>query len=841
MKTCIPLESPLALQPDLTGGKGCNLARLLQAGFHVPAGFVVSAHAYRQFAASIPWLNPTLESLPIQSPSELATACADLQSRLRQTPLPAELAEAILAELVQHPADVAWSVRSSSTLEDLAGAAFAGQHDTFLNLSHPDAVLQRVRDCFVSLWSDRAVAYRVSRGFAPAACDMAVVIQRLVDAEASGVGFTLNPINGRLDELVINANAGLGESVVSGEADVDQWILDKASLAPKSESIGTKSLRVVRDSSGTIEQRVAGPDADQPSLTAAQLTELAALLVSVERHFGFPQDVEWAFAHGQLHLLQSRPVTTVPPRWTRDESAERFPEAIAPLTWDFVEAGFHESLRHSFALLGFPKFDGRWFGLHGHYVYGNQNAVDLYARRSPIAPRNLDELRAALPVIRERFAWVRELPLRWHRDLDEHLLAIGRFSAEPLQGLSLREVWERVLAINAHGTRYFLPNIAISIAHGALHRTLRAALSLALPQPEAQATFDDLLAWCETRTAAVNGELHQLASLARQDPTLVEQMHSLNAREFLDSDTLDQFPRFASTFREFLQRHGHREVEFDAYIPTWIETPWVIVDHVRALIDSTVPARESHERELRVRSHQAEQQLLSRIPADLGFFFAELIRLARTYTALDDEEHYQTTRLTPPLRRALREFGSRLVALDVVTDPMDVFFARHAQVEAALAANSTAAWLDLARSIASQKAAYLADRQRSPDWELNPSTPQPLASNPASGELRGLAGSPGTAEGPVFIVRATDDFARFPRNAILVARTTNPGWTPLFYSAAALITESGGPLSHGAVTAREVRIPAVMAVKGCLQILQDGDRVRVDGEHGIITRLDSAP
>lgn len=405
MKTCIPLESPLALQSELTGGKGCNLSRLLRAGFHVPPGFVVSAHAYRQFAASIPWLNPAIDSLPIQCPSELAPACTDLQSRLRQTPLPAELAQAILAELAQHPADVAWCVRSSSTLEDLAGAAFAGQHDTFLNLSQPDAILRRVRDCFVSLWSDRAVAYRVSRGFAPAACDMAVVIQRLVDAEASGVGFTLNPINGRLD----------------------------------------------------------------------------------------------------------------------------------------------------------------------------------------------------------------------------------------------------------------------------------------------------------------------------------------------------------------------------------------------------------------------------------------------------DEEHYQTTRLTPPLRRALREFGTRLVALDVISDPMDVFFARHAQVEAALAANSTTAWLDLARSIASQKAAYLADRQRSPDWELNPSSPQPLAHGPTSGELRGLAGSPGTAEGPVFIVRATDDFARFPRNAILVARTTNPGWTPLFYSAAALITESGGPLSHGAVTAREVRIPAVMAVKGCLQILREGDRVRVDGEHGIVTRLDSAP
>ena len=155
--------------------------------------------------------------------------------------------------------------------------------------------------------------------------------------------------------------------------------------------------------------------------------QLTDLLLRIETSYRFPQDIEWGFADGQLFLLQSRPITTIPPRWTRDESAERFPNVITPLTWDFVDSGFHRSLNYSFRLMGFPPFNGKWFGMQEHYIYGNQNAVELYGRRSPFLVRNIEELRAALPKLRDEFRWVQELPVTWARDLDFYLISIGKF------------------------------------------------------------------------------------------------------------------------------------------------------------------------------------------------------------------------------------------------------------------------------------------------------------------------------------------------------------------------------------------------------------------------------
>jgi pyruvate,water dikinase len=614
---------------------------------------------------------------------------------------------------------------------------------------------------------------------------------------------------------------------------VDQWTIDKATGAVIGASIARKSRRIVPGASGTVEVHAANGDADQSCLDTAQLAAVAELLVRVEATYGFPQDIEWAWAGGALWLLQSRPVTTLPARWTRDESAERFPNVVTPLTWDFVEAGFHRSLEHSFRLLGFPRFSGKWFGKFGHTIYGNQNAVDIYLRRSPLAVRSLDELRAAIPRVREQYGWVQELPVAWLRDLDYYLVTLGRFLAEPLEGRTPREVWRHVLAVNEHGAQYFLPNIAISIAHGTIYRLLHGLMKLALPAAEATVLFDHLMAWCDTKTGQINKELFELAGLIRGAPRLEERLHATEASTLLAEGVLAEFPECQARFQRFLRDHGHREVDFDAYVPTWGEAPAVVLDHVRLLLKGPMdrpPALQ--ERELKIRAQQAEVRLFAQLPTDLHFFFAELLRLARAYTSLDDLEHYQTTRLTPVLRRGLHALGQGLVARGALAEPMDVFFAHQQQIEDALGADTVDGWQAFRASVEAQKAAYLADQARKPEWILGEASPVPVVGESCAGELRGLAGSPGTAEGPVFIVLTPSDFARFPKGSVLVARTTNPTWTPLFYAAVAVVTESGGPLSHGAVTAREMGIPAVMAVKESLARLHNGQRVRVDGTTG---------
>ncbi len=559
----------------------------------------------------------------------------------------------------------------------------------------------------------------------------------------------------------------------------------------------------------------------------------------METSYGFPQDIEWAFAEGQLWLLQSRPVTTIPPVWTRDESAERFPNVITPLTWDFVEAGFHRSLVHSFALLDFPQFSGKWFAKFDHYIYGNQNAVELYARRAPFVVRSLEELREMIPRLRQQFAWVQELPVAWMRDLDHYLVTLGRYQAERLDAMTPLEVWCHVLEVNEHGARYFLPNIAISVAHGVIYRVLHGLLRMVMEPAEAAAMFDHLMAWCETKTGQINKELFELAGLASQDAGFKEHLLASDSREVIESGFLAGFPQFQTRFVHFLRDHGHREVDFDAYVPTWGESPWIVLDNIRLILQTPMdktPAEK--QRELKICAQRAEVELFSKLPPDLHFFFHELVRLARAYTSLDDLEHYQTTRLTPALRRGLRTLGESLVSRGILAEPMDVFFAHQAQIEEALVNDTDEGWLAFAQQVRDQKEAYLMDRARTPEWILGQGVGPAGGCPEAAGDvLTGMAGSPGVAEGPVFLVLKPEDFAKFPKGAVLVARTTNPTWTPLFYSAIAVITESGGPLSHGAVTAREMGIPAVMSVRESLSCLKNGERVRVDGGNGRVERL----
>jgi pyruvate,water dikinase len=290
---------------------------------------------------------------------------------------------------------------------------------------------------------------------------------------------------------------------------------------------------------------------------------------------------------------------------------------------------------------------------------------------------------------------------------------------------------------------------------------------------------------------------------------------------------------FWSAMRRFLTAHGHRETDFDAYHPTWAEAPWVVLDHVRALLDAPESRRGDSPP---VDLDELKLSVIQALPVEMRGLAARVIALAREYTALDDLEHYHTTRLSLPLRRGVRAIGCRLRELGVVQGELDVFFARAASLEEAIA--NPARLQALGLEIAATKAEYLNARDHAPPCSWGPE-PVATASNDED-PLNGIPGSPGEAEGVVHIVRTADDFASFPRGAVLVARTTNPAWTPLFYSAAAVVTESGGPLSHGAVTAREMHIPAVMSVRGVLARLRNGDRVRVNGGSGKVEVLSAA-
>ena len=828
----LEFSDPAATETAAAGGKGASLARLTQGGFPVPPGIVVPAAAYRAFVASIPGVEARIAALTPRDAAALVAQCAEVRGMMAGHPLPPDVEAALRVRLPALLERGRVSVRSSATLEDLAGAAFAGQHDTYLNVAGVDGVIEAVRRCFASLWEDRAVRYRHERGFGGAAAAMAVVVQAMVRSDVAGVAFSMNPVTGSLDEIVINAAYGLGETVVSGEGGVDQIVVSRKTGEIVEQVIARKDHALLSTRRGTERVEIPPEKREAPALSADEVARLKDLVVRVERFYAFPQDTEWAVAGGRLFLLQSRPVTEFPARWTRDESAERFPNPITPLTWDFTTDGFHESLAFSLELLGYPPFPGKWFDRFDGYVYGNQTAVQLFTQALQVRFDTLDELREMKPLLVQRYRWVQELPLAWTRDLDRYLLGLGRLSTVALESLSDAALWRHVRDVDALGRAYFLPNIAISITQGVLHRSLFKLVALLAGPREAPALYDALTSFCETKTSVVNNDLYRLYRLVRGEPELERLLVTEDRRRVWEDGSLERWPRFAGAFRRFLEDHGHREVDFDAYHPTWIGQPWVVLENLRLMLmqgDVAEPAE--REIDLRARQAQAEREYLAAVPEELRNFGAELLRLTRVYTALDDIEHYQTTRLTLPFRAALVEVGRRLVRRGVLHRAEDVFFLHKPTLAGLMeGGGGEAAAAEEARA---NREAYARQHASTP-----PRVHGEAAAAPAEGALRGLPGSPGVAEGPVCRVLGVEDFARFVPGSVLVARTTNPAWTPLFYSARAVITESGGPLSHGAVTAREVGVPAVMAVHGALTALRDGERVRVNGTQGTVSRLE---
>lgn len=790
---------PRALNVAACGGKGASLARGTQAGLPVPDGGVVTVTAYQEW-----------------------------EETGRPQGLPAVLEDKLRGWLAKWPDSSRFAVRSSATAEDGLQYAFAGQHETWLNVP-PEEVSRRIVDCWLSLRAERAVAYRRNAGLRDEDVAMAVVVQRMIPADVAGVGFCLNPVTGNLDEYAFDASFGVGETVVSGEYPVDHYTVSRKTGEVLHQILANKDVCLVATETGTAEQAAADPGA--PAVSANQIKDLVGLLDRVQTHYGYPQDVEWAFHDNTLYLLQSRPITRLPEHWTRDESAERFPNPVSRLCWEMVEEGFHQSLAYSLKLMGLPPYEGKWFARQGQHVYGNQTAVDLFGQlaknRIPrLSPEKLDE---QLAHMRREFAWVLDLPSLWARDLDTYLLNLGELQARDLSQFDLAQAYAYLQEVRRSGAEYFLPNIAISITQRSLCGLLTHLLQSVAGEEKGLQLATDLLAWCDTKTARVNQDLWELGRLILAHEPAAELLRKQGGEALLQSGLLAEAPAAQAALQALLRNHGHREWDFDPYVAPWAETPGLVLELVRGMLDRpSSPADES--REARIRMQAAERLVMQYCPEPAQYFVSELIRLARAYTGLDDVEHYQTLRLNLPLRRALRAIGMILQAQGVVVDPMDVCFAGKEALGQAVA--NPERLPELGQQIAAEKAAFEAAHKETPAHDL--SLAEAPAPGRAEGLLQGVPGSPGVVRGKVCHVRSTADFADFEQGAVLVARTTNPAWTPLFFRACAVVTESGGPLSHGAVTARELGLPAIMAVTNALAELPPGSMVEVDGRAGTV-------
>jgi rifampicin phosphotransferase len=790
---------------DLAGGKGANLGELVGAGFPVPDGFVVSTAAYDSVVEQAD-LDPVIaEGLSREDGAAIRVA-------FEQASVPDAVAAAI-AEAYTDLGGGPVAVRSSATAEDLAGAAFAGQQDSYLNVVGTAAVLDAVRRCWASLWTDRAIAYRRRQeiGDSPR---MAVVVQRMVDAEVAGVMFTANPVTGARGEVVVDAGRGLGEAVVSGLVTPEHFRLDPQD-------------RVLEHTVGRAD--VVG----HALLPEPALTGLATLGRAVAEHFGRPQDIEWAYASGRIWLVQARPMTALPPPPLK---LNRIRRMIGLQLMDYMSVRPYPLDMSGWVRPGIGRMVERMLG----EIVGLKISIgDSLPERDGVVERFVPpNPRAtwATPVALARLARRarRHDPARWTDDPRFRLFERGMADAAVIdpRGLGwpeLMQLCRRTLAVADLVTDLrvdYLPGTAVALVR------LRALLRL-LGSPDAVGL---ITAAANTRTSDANRALQELASQLRDDPTLRRAFTELDPSTLtrrLEGDP--SFNEFRAALQEFLDEYGHRETVSPLLItaPTWSDDPSAVLGILKVLVEEQAAADGPGP------AAQAERRLLNhpwlRSPRRRAAAL-RVVGAARQGVAFREDTHFHATRAMPVLRRALLEAGRRLEDAGVLSEAEDVFHLNLEELEVVPKPDRlTGAEAERLQATVHDRAARRAELAGAP-MIAAADLRGPVADTTAL--VSGVAASGGQATGPVRVIMEPAQFGVMRSGDVLVCPYTNPAWTALFQRAAAVVVDSGGVGSHAAIVAREYGIPAVMGTGTGTTVLADRLRVTVDGDSGLVTAAD---
>jgi rifampicin phosphotransferase len=824
-----------AADVDVAGGKGANLGELKWAGFPVPDGFVLTTPAYA-VAARAAAVDP-------RDPGGAA-------ERLRTAPVPGAVAAAARdAYAALGGGSVA--VRSSATAEDLPGASFAGQQDTILNVTGEEALLDAVRRCWASLWNERAVAYRAANGIADATVALAVVVQRMVDAAVAGVLFTADPITGTRRRAAIDAVRGLADVLVSGAVDPDHYLVD------------TRSGRI-------MDRR--GDALDDP-----RVRELAAMGAHVEAHYGAPQDIEWAVDRGgKLWLVQSRAITTLYPLPADAPDPDRdlrvyFSANVAQGFFDpFTPMGVETFRLISGSLaaaVGRPMRDPiranpvlKEAGMRifadltdlvrsplGRRVLGGALGI-MEARSARLLPALVDNprlspgdrgsMRAAIEVLQTLVrVGVARVVVRGLRDPDrtraQVLADAGAVVRTPvasdLMPAQRIDAFERLFLdwpgrlfpklvglVGSAMVPYWLAGRILGdrARHDELQTVLRGL-------PHNPTTEMDLTLWT-------------LAHGARGDAPSLTALQSADADELAARYRVGTLPGWLQErFRAFLAAYGHRAVgEIDLGVARWADDPThlfhAVQGYLRLPSDAEAPdaqfARGARE------ADAMATELLGRVHGPRRRVLGALLRRVRANAGAREHPKFQIIRLFAKGRALLAPVGADLASRGLLSSPDDLWYLTLAEMRRAVGGE------DLRALVTERRAQYRREmgRRHIPRVLLSDGTDVEAAyAPPADGALRGSPASPGTVTAVARVVRSPHG-ARLEPGEILVAPSTDPGWTPLFLTAGGLVMEMGGMMSHGAVVAREYGIPAVVGVAGATERIATGQRITVDGSAGTV-------
>ncbi len=851
------------VQLSLVGGKGLNLGALSNVqGIQVPEGFCVTTVGYEKAIAQNEAFQPLLQQLTklkVEDRAQVGEISKEIRETIMAVEIPVDVVESVTHYLSRFGDEHAYAVRSSATAEDLPHASFAGQQDTYLNVIGKEAILQHIKKCWASLFTDRAVIYRMQNGFDHNQVSICVVVQRMVSPEASGILFTADPITSNRKVLSIDASFGLGEALVSGLVSADNYKVKEGEIIDK--MIATKKIAIYgRKEGGTETKPIAPNQQTVQTLTDQQILQLARIGRQIEANFGCPQDIEWCLVEGTFYIVQSRPITTLYP----------IPEANDGENHVYVSVGHQQMMTDPLKPLGMSLFQLTSFG--PRFMAGGRLFVDVAQRLASPTGREMllntigksePLIKDALMTVIERDDFIKLLPedntgnsklstssqpqIENNPAIVMDLIKNSQASIEELkrnfQTKSGLDVVDFILEdIKQLKKVLFDPqSMAVIMAGMDASSWINEKMEQWLGEKNAADTLSQSV--LNNITSEMGLALMDVADVIRPYPEVVEYLQHVKDNSFLEE--LVQFEgggKSRDAIHAFLNQYGMRcSGEIDITKTRWSEKPASIIPMILNNIrdfeygDSKRKFEEGLQEALK-----KEEELLERLQhlPDGKQKVEETKRMIsniRNFIGYREYPKYGMINRYFIYKQALLKEAEQLVQNSVIHEIEDIYYLTFEELHEVVRTNK----LDY-KVIHKQKNDYKLYEKLTPprvitsDGEII--TGKYKRENLPEEAIVGLPVSSGVIEGRALVILNMED-ANLEDGDILVTAFTDPGWTPLFVSIKGLVTEVGGLMTHGAVIAREYGLPTVVGVENATKLIKDGQRIRVHGTEGYIEIL----
>ncbi len=861
----------------LVGGKGANLGEMTQARFPVPQGFCVTTKAYELFISQNgigDEVNDLLKGISTSTLDEIRTVGEKIRQKLTELPMPEKIKNEVKRYWEELGVEKPLAVRSSATAEDLPDASFAGQQESYLNILGFDQLMDAIKKCWISLFTDRAIAYRITNNFDHREVKLSVVVQEMVMAEKSGILFTADPLTGHRLTLTIDASYGLGEALVSGIVEPDTYRIDKRDLKIVDQIIGKKEIAIFPTKEGGTEQKFLDKELSRkPVLNKEEIKELAELGKKVEKHYGTPQDIEWAIMDKKLYLLQTRPITSLYPI----EGLQR-PDGRFSI---FFSMGHQQGMTRPMTPLSISAIrvlapigdqqESEYIRVAGSRPYADitlplkhrlmrRVVMRVVYQFDVLAPEALKQL-----MKRKEFKKVKgkRVPLRnyrfifrnirrvffalWFRDLTGIVSRTNNLCDHFVQQISddlngippTKEKIEAITRILPSIPEIFLNWVPEAAAGIAATRLLEKWAKKWLDEEHVEALT---LGIPGNVVNEMNMAISDLASIARKNPQLVKAFDRLedDAISWLnEARKIDGTAEFFEAWDSFIEFYGCRgPSEIDIAQPRWYENPLPVLKVIHEhILREEISQRDRYEEYVRNRE-EAYRMLMEK--ARKGIFGRmRTRRFRRMYHVMTEaggmREHHKflVIRILRVFKEHFKEVAKELVRQGKLEHEEDIWFLTWPDLQE-IWENDATDWKSI---VTERKKDFERHQHLKPPLIITSDGETPVVQfkvkDAPEGAILGNPVSPGIVEGTVHVIRDPHQESLAP-GEILVAEFTDPGWTPLFINASGLVLEVGGALTHGAVVAREYGIPAVVGVRNATTLLKTGQKVRIDGNRGII-------